>query len=94
MNKNRAYKNILTIFALVSLSLVWSGSQNIFSKGKNPFTEFEQKLVFENLSVEHGLSQSNVNAILQDSRGFIWIGTDDGLNKYDGYTFKVFENKY
>jgi ligand-binding sensor domain-containing protein/serine phosphatase RsbU (regulator of sigma subunit) len=37
-----------------------------------------------------GLSNSKVNTVLQDSLGFLWIGTDDGLNKYDGYTFEHF----
>jgi len=37
-----------------------------------------------------GLSQSRVNTILQDSLGFLWIGTQDGLNKYDGYSFDHF----
>lgn len=38
-------------------------------------------------TVTEGLSQSKINAILQDSRGFIWVGTEDGLNRYDGYEF-------
>ncbi|UCE20320.1 MAG: SpoIIE family protein phosphatase [Gemmatimonadota bacterium] len=42
---------------------------------------------FKHLSIEHGLSQSNVQAILQDTRGFMWFGTEDGLNRYDGYNF-------
>ena len=45
---------------------------------------------FEHLSVEDGLSQSTVNAILQDSRGFMWFGTNDGLNRYDGYEVVVY----
>ncbi|KAA3612638.1 MAG: hypothetical protein DWQ05_18480 [Calditrichaeota bacterium] len=44
----------------------------------------------ENLSIEHGLSNAKINCILQDSRGFIWIGTSNGLNRYDGQEFKVF----
>jgi ligand-binding sensor domain-containing protein/signal transduction histidine kinase len=46
---------------------------------------------FERLSVEQGLSQSSVNCILQDRQGFLWFGTEDGLNRYDGYSFTVFK---
>jgi len=46
---------------------------------------------FERLSIKHGLSQVCVNSILQDSKGFMWFGTQDGLNKYDGYSFKVYK---
>ena len=47
---------------------------------------------FEHLSLEDGLSQNSVLAMLQDHRGFLWFGTQDGLNRYDGYTFTVFKN--
>lgn len=50
-----------------------------------------QHLSFEHVSVQDGLSQSTVNVIFQDSRGFLWFGTEDGLNRYDGYDFKVFK---
>lgn len=49
-------------------------------------------LRFEHLSIEHGLSQSTVSVILQDSFGFMWFGTDDGLNRYDGYQFRVYRH--
>jgi ligand-binding sensor domain-containing protein len=49
-------------------------------------------LKFEKISVESGLSQGTVNAVLQDNKGFLWFGTEDGLNKYDGYSFVVFKN--
>lgn len=45
---------------------------------------------FETISIEQGLSQSSVRSIMQDSRGFLWFGTEDGLNKYNGYGFKVY----
>jgi ligand-binding sensor domain-containing protein len=48
-----------------------------------------EAVVFERISIEEGLSQSIVECILQDSRGFMWFGTQDGLNKYDGYRFTV-----
>ncbi|HEV8539301.1 MAG TPA: two-component regulator propeller domain-containing protein [Bacteroidota bacterium] len=47
---------------------------------------------FETISVDQGLSQTSVWSILQDRDGFIWIGTADGLNRYDGYTFTVFRH--
>jgi len=46
---------------------------------------------FEQISLDQGLSQSSVRCILQDSRGFMWMGTEDGLNKYDGYSFKAYK---
>ena len=46
---------------------------------------------FEHLSVVDGLSNNSINCILQDKEGFMWFGTNEGLNKYDGYTFTVFQ---
>ncbi|MEI6898804.1 MAG: two-component regulator propeller domain-containing protein [Bacteroidota bacterium] len=45
---------------------------------------------FTNYSIEQGLSQSVVNCLFQDSRGFIWIGTQNGLNRFNGYSFESF----
>src|SRR5262245_32336219 len=44
---------------------------------------------FERLGLEAGLSQLAANTIAQDAAGFIWVGTEDGLNRYDGYTFQT-----
>lgn len=51
-----------------------------------------QNIKFKRLSIEEGLSAVTVNSIFQDSQDFIWIGTQDGLNRYDGYHFKAFKN--
>lgn len=48
---------------------------------------------FETLSVEEGLSQSVINAISQDQQGFLWLGTQDGLNRYDGTAFKIYKSE-
>jgi signal transduction histidine kinase/ligand-binding sensor domain-containing protein/DNA-binding response OmpR family regulator len=45
---------------------------------------------FERLSTDHGLSQNMIFDIIQDQTGFLWVATKDGLNRYDGYTFRVF----
>jgi len=52
-----------------------------------------QTLKFQHLSIEAGLSQSVVKVIHQDSLGFLWIGTEEGLNKYDGYRFTVYRHE-
>ena len=46
------------------------------------------------ISTDDGLSQNVINVIFQDSKGFIWIGTNDGLNRYDGYEFNIFKNDF
>lgn len=52
-----------------------------------------QKYMFKHLEVKDGLSNNQVNAIYKDSRGFMWFGTASGLNRYDGYEFKVYRNQ-
>jgi ligand-binding sensor domain-containing protein len=47
---------------------------------------------FEHISLERGLSQTTVFSIFQDRKGFLWFGTLDGLNKYDGYTYTVYRS--
>jgi ligand-binding sensor domain-containing protein len=48
---------------------------------------------FTRLSTEDGLSQTKVSQIVQDDQGFIWFGSQYGLNRYDGYKFKVFKHE-
>ncbi len=53
---------------------------------------FADKMRFEHLTVEQGLSNSTVYSIIQDKAGYLWFGTPNGLNKYDGYKVTVFKN--
>lgn len=50
----------------------------------------EPDWLFDRIGAEQGLSESLVLAVLRDRRGFVWFGTRDGLNRYDGYGTKVF----
>jgi len=53
---------------------------------------YGQRIAFENLTVDNGLSQNSVLAIVQDGRGFMWYGTQHGLNKYNTRSFKIYKN--
>jgi ligand-binding sensor domain-containing protein len=77
MKKNirQIYLSILILFWIVSF-------QNIVG---------QQSYVFHHLETTQGLSNNNVKSFLRDSYGFLWIGTESGLNRYDGYEFKVYK---
>ncbi len=75
---NKTYRLQLILSAILSLTAIESRSQNNY--------------FFENLTVSNGLSNSIVTCTFQDHLGYLWIGTVDGLNRYDGYDIKVFKN--
>lgn len=53
---------------------------------------FSQSIYFNRLTTEDGLSNNTVYEIIQDRLGFLWFATDDGLNRFDGYDFKIFRH--
>lgn len=55
-----------------------------------PFLINGQAVRFQHLNVDNGLSQNSITSMIQDSQGFIWFGTEYGLNKYDGYKVETF----
>ncbi len=57
-----------------------------------PILDQHQTLRFDRYSVEDGLSQSSPLCMLQDAQGYLWIGTEDGLNRFDGTEFTVYRN--
>lgn len=64
----------------------------LFITGDISYASISRSIKFNNITIEDGLSQSTVDAMYQDSRGYIWIGTNDGLNRYNGYEFKHYKN--
>ncbi|MBE6062617.1 MAG: histidine kinase [Clostridium butyricum] len=56
------------------------------------YADINKNIRFNNITVEEGLSQSTVNKIYQDSRGYIWIGTNDGLDRYNGNKFNHYKS--
>ncbi|MEJ0032103.1 MAG: two-component regulator propeller domain-containing protein [Bacteroidota bacterium] len=52
----------------------------------------EDALRFSRLNINHGLSHNYISSFLKDSRGFVWVGTSSGLNRFDGYSVRVFRN--
>ncbi len=86
---------IINIFESSHIGLLFSSGKMLSTLLPGLFVSiqlFSQDLQFKQLTIENGLSQSTVNCILQDKRKFIWFGTQDGLNCFDGYTFTVYRN--
>ncbi len=77
-------RTIIVLFLLLPLLLTVMPS---FAQEDVPDLRFQQ------LTYEDGLSQSSVRAMLQDRQGFLWLGTWDGLNRFDGYEFTIYKNK-
>lgn len=69
----------LVILCLITCSFICSGQDN--------------SIKFRRLTIDDGLSQSSVNSIVQDKEGYIWLATASGLNRYDGYEFRVFKKE-
>lgn len=58
------------------------------------FVQAQHTVPLSFIGIEKGLSNNSVTSIYQDKRGFMWIGTNDGLNRFDGYAFKIFRNTF
>ena len=53
----------------------------------------QHRFSFAHYTSDNGLSQNSITAIMKDSKGYIWLGTRDGLNKFDGYNFTIYNSK-
>jgi len=77
------------LFLIASVLSNYTYAQNIFDSENPP-----EKLNYKGYTIEDGLSSSNINALHQDHNGFLWIGTPNGLNRFDGREFKSFYPNY
>lgn len=77
---------LLTVKKWISKSLIFLGL--IFISQHARTQSMGTDLVFDQVSKIQGLSENYVNAIFQDSRGFLWLATSHGLSRYDGRNFK------
>ncbi len=71
-----------SLFKIPFILLFLGGCANLLS---------QNTIYFDRISINNGLSQGDVNCIYQDNTGFMWFGTHDGLNKYNGYEFTVYK---
>jgi PAS domain S-box-containing protein len=79
---------VLVLFFSIHPALATPGKPESFPNVQAPGSS----VIFEHLTIEDGLSQNAGLALLQDHQGYLWIGTQDGLNRYDGYEFKIFRH--
>jgi ligand-binding sensor domain-containing protein len=82
-NGLRYYVSILLVYIVLSNNAWAITDDGLFFK----------KILSENVRIDKGLSQNSVYSIFQDSDGFLWIGTWDGLNQYDAYNFTIYSKK-
>ena len=71
-------KRIIALISFLCCMVCWAQAAN-------------EHYYFRNLSIKDGLSQTTVNAIMQDKKGFMWFGTKGGLSRYDGLSFRNFK---
>ncbi|MGL5346223.1 MAG: ligand-binding sensor domain-containing protein [Peptostreptococcaceae bacterium] len=76
---NRTFKFLVILTILISIMSI------------TKIEAYQDSIQFNNITIDDGLSQATCEVLFQDSDGFIWIGTNDGLNRYNGYNFKAYK---
>ncbi|MDH5474292.1 MAG: ATP-binding protein [Cyclobacteriaceae bacterium] len=82
MNEKQKSIHLYLLFIYVVLAILW------------PIDSYSQNssIKFDHLSTDQGLSSGAVECVYKDSKGYMWIGTRDGLNRFNGYTFTIFKH--
>ncbi len=79
---NRVSRKIFAALSIVLLTSIYS----VYCQAG------QENIRFQRIALEDGLSQESILSIFQDSEGYMWFGTQEGLNRYDGYQFKVYSH--
>ncbi|AFM03754.1 signal transduction histidine kinase [Bernardetia litoralis DSM 6794] len=82
--KSKIMKRHLSFIYWLIFSCIFCFAQKIQAQ--------DYDLAYQHITTENGLSNNFVTTIIQDKKGFIWLGTQEGLNKYDGYSFKIYKS--
>ena len=82
---NRKLKNNITINIVMLFTIMITLINTI------KIDAYQENIQFNNITIDDGLTQATCEVLFQDSDGFIWIGTNDGLNRYNGYNFKTYK---
>ncbi len=77
------------VAACILASAVWTAPAGLPSAAPYPG---QGKLAFQHITADDGLSNNTVRGIVQDRQGYLWFGTEDGLNRYDGYSFTTYRH--
>lgn len=72
------------VLVALAISMMFT-SANVYAQDLNAVR-------FQRYGVENGLSQTTIRDLYQDQEGFVWLGTQDGLNRFDGYEFRIYRN--
>lgn len=91
MRSNVTICALLLPVTLLTYSVLLAQHHNIHPETAQA-APLSSRMRFDRIPVEQGLSNSFVQCIIQDKRGYMWFGTQEGLNKYDGYKFTVYES--
>jgi ligand-binding sensor domain-containing protein len=90
---NRRYLNTRVCGFIVAMNLLFVLNPYRSALAQDIENIRFDRILSENTKIEKGLSQNSIQCMLQDRKGYIWFGTWDGLNKYDGYRFIIYDKE-